>query len=224
MEPSITPIPFTAMIRRHLSLLIGALFLALSCPAILMGQEDEPTPPKKTKKATDDAELPTIPAVLKDKEFVLPAKLNTKAKIYFIYKSRSACGICVHEAPEISAIYKSMKGKKAELVMLNIDVDKETAAKWAKEVKMKFPIVAPNEHRDVPFPYTMSDDHRLLPYMVAVDANGNKIDQANGDKVAAFLKDWKKILRDYEKREKKEAAASKRSSKHSPTTSADEEE
>lgn len=201
-----------------------AILLAVCLSAYVLpvaqGQDDEPLPkePKKTKKGKDDAddaaELPKVPAALKDRSFVLPAKLNTKAKVYFIYKSRYACSICVAEAPEIADIYKGMKGKKAELVMLNIDRDKETAAKWAKSVKMKFPIVVPGGAQGVPFPYEYDGQGAsTLPQMVAVDAEGHKLGQANAGDVAAFLRKWKKLVQEAEKAEKKAAREAKKAAK-----------
>lgn len=183
------------MKRTCFAILLCMLFgIMLSIPAV-NGQEDEP-------------ELPKVPASLKDREFVLPTKPNMKAKVYFIYQSRYACSICVAEAPEIVKTYKSMKkSKSAELIMLNIDKDTATAAKWAKDVKMKFPIVAPGKAEGIPFPY---DGAGLLPMMVAVDAAGNKLGQANGGDVAEFLKTWKKYVREVTQKEKEEAKAAKK--------------
>lgn len=213
-----------------LSALLGAFVALCSAPIALCQEDDEPTPPKKTRKAKDEAEedsadLAAVPAALKDKKFVLPAKLNTKAKVYFIYMSRSTCGICVAEAPEIASAYKSMKGKKAEIVMLNLDTSKAAAEKWAKDQKMKFPIVAPGEKNGIPFPYTIENESQsLLPHMVAVDAEGNKLAQANGGDVAAFIKDWKKVVKNYEREEKKATAKAKREARKAGTDTADDEE
>ncbi len=157
---------------------------------------------KKAKAEEEDSEdLPAVPAALVNKKLVNKAKLNTKAKVYFLYKSRSTCGICVRECPSIVATYKGMKGK-AELVMLNIDASDEVAAKWAKDSKMKFPVVSPTDIGGVPFPFAGGN---TLPLMVAVDAEGNKLGEANGNEVAEFLAGWKKIVKDYEKEEKKAA-------------------
>lgn len=174
---------------------------------------------KKAKAAAEDtADLPAVPASLADKEFVNGAKLNTKAKVYFIYKSRSTCGICVAEAPSIVGTYKGMKGKDAELVMLNIDASEEVAAKWAKDFKMKFPVVAPGDANGVPFPFGGGS---TLPLMVAVDAEGNKLGEANGNEVASFLAGWKKIVKDYKKEEKKAALEAAKEKKN---TASDDEE
>ncbi len=169
--------------------------------------DESDTTVQKGKEGDAEAELPKVPAALKEKEFLLPAKLNTKAKVYFIYQSRSACGICVAEAPAIVKIYKSMHGKGAELVMLNIDSDKEAAVRWAKAEKMKFPIVPPGASSGIPFPYT---GEGLLPCMVALDANGNKLGEANARGVAEFLKGWKKMVREVEKAAKAAEAEKKK--------------
>lgn len=168
---------------------------------------------KEDAKETEE-ELPMVPAALKDKEFLLPVKVNTKAKVYFIYQSRSICGICAAEAPAIVKIYKSMHGKGAELVMLNIDADKDAAVQWAKREKMKFPIVPPGGDKGIPFPY---EGEGLLPCMVAVDADGNKLGEANAGKVPDFLKDWKKMVREVAKASKSDNSSGKKSG-DKPTT------
>lgn len=151
-------------------------------------------------ETTETEPLPAVPAALKDKTFVNNAKLNTKAKVYFIYKSRSTCGICVAECPAIVATYKQMqKTQEAEIVMLNGDEDAKTAAKWARKAKMKFPVVAPGEGKGVPFPYSGPN---TLPFMVAVDAEGKKLGQANAQDVAKFVADWQKYLPDQGKKKK----------------------
>ena len=173
--------------------------------AALLGAAVLPCTYADTATAEEQAEeqLATIPAALKGCKYVTKVRPKEDAKVYFIYQSRSTCGICVAEAPAIVATYKKMKGKGAELVMLNIDRDEKTAATWAKKSKMKFPIVAPSDMGNVPFPFTGG---RTLPCMVAVDADGNKLGEANGSQVADFLaSNWKKYVRDIKKAEKKAA-------------------
>ena len=153
------------------------------------------------------AELPTVPASLVDREYVTKSKPDLKAKVYFIYQSRYMCPNCVAEAPDIVAAYKKMKGKGAELVMLNVDSDVETAEKWAKKAKMRFPIVAPNDRSGIPFPHQGSGS---LPCMVALDADGNKLGQASGLEVSEFLSsNWKKFVKDQKKKEKAAEKAKK---------------
>ena len=167
----------------------------------IMAQSEDEEPDAKVSKK-EAVELPAVPAALQKAKLVVPAKINTNAKLYFLYKSRSTCAICVAAAPQIIKIQKSMRGKGAELVMLNIDEDVKTAAKWAKQAKMKFPIVAPEDEAALPFPYVVeTQSQTTLPLMVVVDAEGRRIDQANGADVPEFLKNWKKMLKAYEKGE-----------------------
>ena len=146
------------------------------------------------------ADLPAVPASLVDRQYVTKTKPKLDAKVYFIYQSRYMCPTCVAEAPAIVATYKKMKGKGAELVMLNVDADVETAAQWAKKAKMRFPIVAPGDSSGIPFPHAGSNK---LPCMVALDAHGNKLGEASGAEVAEFLAgNWKKFVKDVKKAEK----------------------
>ena len=132
------------------------------------------------------AELPTVPASLVDREYVTKSKPDLKAKVYFIYQSRYMCPNCVAEAP---------------------DSDVETAEKWAKKAKMRFPIVAPNDRSGIPFPHQGSGS---LPCMVALDADGNKLGQASGLEVSEFLSsNWKKFVKDQKKKEKEAEKAKK---------------
>ena len=219
------------MKHKHIfsTLLALGLLVSFCMPAIAKTDKvDKPAKAEKTAKKAkkakaeevDTTDMPAVPASLVNKEFVNGAKLNTKAKVYFIYQSRSACGICVMECPAIVDAYKGMKGKDAELVMLNIDQNKEIAAKWAKDSKMKFPVVAPHDANGVPFPYTGGG---TLPCMVALDAEGNKLGEAGGKDVAAFVGDWKKIVRDYKKEEKKAAREAAKEKKSADTDSESEE-
>lgn len=175
------------------------MFLALT---LLGGMTTGSAYADDTKTETTEAEaLPSVPASLKDKTFVNNAKLNTKAQVYFIYKSRSTCGICVAEAPAIVATHKQMqKAKAAEIVMLNIDVDSKAAAKWARKAKMHFPVVAPEDISGIDFPYSGA---QTLPFVVALDPNGKKLGQANGQDVAKFIADWQKYVPDLDKKKGK---------------------
>lgn len=173
------------------------LMLGLACavalsPAVVMAA------PGATE-ASAQAELPAVPASLQDRQYITKAKPDAKAKVYFIYQSRYMCPTCVAEAPAIVAAYKKMKGKGAELVMLNVDADDETAAKWARKARMRFPIVSPADRSGIPFPHTGSSK---LPCMVALDAHGNKLGEASGAEVAEFLSaNWKNFVKDIKKAE-----------------------
>lgn len=165
--------------------------------------------------AKDDTEevaaedLPRVPASLVDRKYITKTKPNLEAKVYFIYQSRYMCPNCVAEAPDLVAVYKKMRGKGAEMVMLNVDADDETAEKWAKKAKMRFPIVSPTDRMGIPFPH---QGDGTLPCMVALDADGNKLGQANGTQVADFVaNNWKQYVKDIKKAEKAAKKAAKKS-------------
>ena len=186
------------------SIAIGFAGLGVMTPAAVM------MAPVYAVDSAEEAEeeLPSVPASLQGRQFVTKATPDTKAKVYFIYQSRYMCPVCVAEAPAIVAAYKKMKGKGAELVMLNVDADEETAAKWAKKAKMRFPIVSPTDRAGIPFPYTGSSK---LPCMVAVDAHGNKLGEASGSQVAEFVaSNWKQYVKDIKKAEAAEKKTKKK--------------
>lgn len=176
------------------------------------------------RQAACGKELPKVPAAIlaAEADFATPAKVNTKAKVYFIFRAGYGCGrgYCVEEVPSIVKTYKNMKGKGAELTMINTDSDERWAAKWVKEEKMKFPVLAKSKGSGIPFPY---DGPEALPHMVAVDADGNKLGQANGSGVSDFLKNWKQLVREVEKKEKEAAKAAKKAAEAERKTKSDEE-
>lgn len=178
-------------------------------------------------QAQDEAEegetLAAIPAILKEVKLVNKAKPNLKAKIYFVYQSRSTCGICVSEAPTLVKEYKKMKRKGCEMVMLNIDSSPEKAAEWAKRSKMEFPVISPAESMSCGMPWEY-EGRPLLPCMVAMTPDGQKLGEAGGPNVSEFVKDWKKLLNKLRKEEAKERAAAIRAEKKNKKKKKSDEE
>ena len=60
-------------------------------------------------------------------------------------------------------------------------------------------MIGPKDHRGLPFPYTRGG---LLPYLVVLDAEGNKLDEAGGNKVAAMMANWKTYVTKMKKQKK----------------------
>lgn len=173
---------------------VGSLLAVATTPCAFAKKGD-------TEEVVSTEDLPMVPASLANRKYVTKAKPDPEAKVYFIYQSRYMCPNCVMEAPAIVAAYKKMKGKGAELVMLNVDADDETAAKWARKAKMRFPIVSPTDRTGIPFPHTGGNK---LPCMVALDADGNKLGEASGLEVSEFLaNNWKQYVKDIKAAEKK---------------------
>ena len=165
--------------------------------------------PAHAQEEAEEETLAAIPAILKDVKLVNKAKPNLKAKIYFVYQSRSTCGICVSEAPTLVKEYKKMKRKGCEMVMLNIDATPEKAAEWAKRSKMEFPVISPAVSMSCGMPWEY-EGRPLLPCMVAMTPDGQKLGEAGGPNVSEFVKDWKKLLRELDKQEARAAAAAAR--------------
>lgn len=175
-----------------------ALALVAICGLPVLAQEESST-----------ESLALVPQALQDAKYVNKAKPNLKAKLYFIYQSRSTCGICVAEAPTLVKEYRKMKARGCEMVMLNVDRSPEDAEKWAKKAKMTFPVMSPTMSMSSGIPWTYSGKP-LLPCMIAVTPDGTKIAEAGGPDVSDFVKGWKKLLRDIEKEEAKKNAAEKK--------------
>ena len=165
--------------------------------------------------AQEDAveeQLDVVPQALKNATYVNKAKPNLKAKIYFVYQSRSKCSICVSETPELIKEYKKMKRRGCEMVMMNVDSSPEVAAEWAKNSKMEFPVMSPAMclRAGIPWEYTGTN---LLPCMIAMTPDGTKLAEAGGSQVSELVKDWKKLLNRLRKEEAKEKAAAKKAEK-----------
>ena len=180
--------------------------------AALLGAAVLPCTYADTDTAEEQAEeqLATIPAALKDRKYVTKVRPKEDAKVYFIYQSRSTCGICVSEAPTLVKEYKKMKRGGCEMVMLNVDATPKAAEQWVKKAKMTFPVMSPAMSMSSGIPWTYAG-RPLLPCMIAVTPDGTKIAEAGGSDVSDFVKDWKKLLRDHEKEANKKKLAEKKS-------------
>ena len=178
-------------------MMIGAVALLATSP--LKAQEAE--------GADTAASLPAIPAALAGVNYVTDARPKEKTVVYFLLRSHSKCGICVGLAPEFVKIHKKMRGKGAELILLDDDPNDEMAASWAKSVKMTYPVVSPADRRKVPFAFDFGGQSAAtLPFVVAVTPDGEKIGQANGHDAAKYVAGWKKMVTEQKKNRASDAA------------------
>lgn len=158
---------------------------ALSLSPLSAQESDAADAPAATE------ELPSVPKALSAKEFMSGDPVDKEALVYLIYQSRSACGICVAEAPAIVAQYAGMKGRGAQLVMINVDATAEAAKKWIDDMGMEFPVTKPNDMGGIPFPYAGKGP---LPCMVALSADGRKLDEASGPAVSDLVERWGELV------------------------------
>lgn len=189
--------------------LVSFLSLIFLAGAPLLAQDDD-----TALGSTVNPSGPAVPAALHEADYVGKPRPKTKAKLYFLYKSHSRCGHCVNAMKTLIPTYKKMSKKDVELVMLNGDPDVATAEAWLKREKCNFPVVAPGKGQlDIPFPFDMSKAG-MLPLMVAVNADGEPLGQASGAEVGNFVaENWKSMLSDINKAEKKAKAEAKKAAK-----------
>lgn len=155
----------------------------------------------------------TIPDMLKEVKYVTKVKPKKKAVIYYFLRSHSKCGPCVALTGANNEAYKEMKGKGAELIMLNGDADTEAAKAWAEKAGMIFPVITPETKGNVNVP---SGGSGGTPNMVVVTADGTVLKDTSGmNKCKTLLSEWKDLVKEGKKvdREKRKEAEGKKKSK-----------
>ncbi len=118
------------------------LFASLTC--FVMGATAKPE--SKTKPAKQAANLCPVAEKLQTCEFLNKGtKPKNNAKVYLCLFSASWCPPCRQEMPHIAKLYqKKIKADpNIELVHFSCDQSDEKALAWAKEHKVKFPVVKP---------------------------------------------------------------------------------
>lgn len=188
-----------------------------------------PCTPASAQDANDVAEkdaATTIPDMLAEVEYVTKAKPKKKALVYYFLRSSSKCGYCVAMCGANNAAYKEMKGKGAELILLNCDTSTETAKSWAEKASMKYPVVSPDTKGKINVP---SGGSGGLPNLVVVTADGSVVESVSGmtkckelySKWKDFVKEAKKAERE-KRKEAEKAKATKKKNKKSKDTSGDD--
>lgn len=156
-----------------------------------------------TKATADETKLAKIPASLENAKYITDVRPDADAKVYYLLKSHSACGFCVHHTPELIKIYKQMRGKGAELILLNCDPTDAKALAWAEKAGMNYPVVAPNDAKKVPFFIDLSSGPPPPPpLMIVVTPEGKRLAQGGGPQTSKLLENWK----DYVKQAKSETS------------------
>lgn len=136
-------------------------------------------------KAADAASSP-VGKALEKADFLTKDKPNTKAKYYLFLYSASWCGPCRREMPHVARTYRKIRQTDdVELVLFSCDRTEEDAKAWAKEERMKFPIVKPKKGNGIPG-YKPGG---AIPRLGIVDHTGKVIVTGHP---AKLLKDWRK--------------------------------
>lgn len=109
---------------------------------------------------------------------------------YFIlYYSAAWCGPCRQTAPHSVEFYNEhvADNPKVELVMVNLDPEKDPAEEWAAEVGMPWPVLLQDEAGGVDA--VAANQPRGIPTMILVDGDGKKIAEGRVPEMEAALED-----------------------------------
>lgn len=186
---------------------MNKMLMMLGAAFVWLGFMTMPLPAQETA-AEDTAEEQSVSVadMLREVDFATKVKPRKKANVYFFVRSHSGCGPCRALAPKCNAFYQEMKGKGAELIMLNCGKNAESAKAWAKEVEMNYPVVTPETVGKVKVPGGGG-----TPCMVAVTASGEALETALGtSQCVALMERWKDLVKDARKAEKEKKAEDKK--------------
>ena len=194
--------------------MIKKLMMILGTLTLVTGLVYTPVMAQDTEEETTEEKVVTIPDMLSEVEYVTKVKPKKKASVYYFLRSHSNCGYCVIISGSNNAAYKEMKGKGAELIMLNCDPNTEKAKAWADKSELNFPIVTPETKNKVK---VSAEGFRGYPHVVAVTADGTLLKHGGGaNEVKELLSDWKSLVKEsrkIEREKRKEAEAKKKAAK-----------
>ena len=208
------------MMKKLLMLLCGLVLATglLASPAV--AQEEDAA-------ATTETEQISIPELLTKVKYVTKVKPKKKASVYIFLRSHAKCGFCRKITPDMNKPYKEMKGKGCELIMLNGDPNTEAAKEWAKEADITIPMITPVTTSGIAA-VVPGGGSGGTPNVMAVMADGSKIEGASGASGSTTLvATWKDMVKDAKKAEKEkkaEARKAKKAKKSKKKSKADAEE
>lgn len=206
------------MTMKAFMILFGSLF----CLGTLVHAQD--VAEEATEETTAQVETVSIPDLVKEAEYVTKVKPKKKASVYFFLRSHSRCGFCRKIAPQMNDLYKEMKNKGAELIMLNGDPDAEKAAAWAKEMDITIPMVTPETCGPIAA-VVPAGGSGGSPNITAVMADGTRLDGVSGaSKCPELVGSWKDMVKEAKKAEAqaKKAKKSKKKKKKSKKAASEE--
>ena len=198
------------------------MFGSLFCLGTLVHAQD--VAEEATEQTTEQVEAVSIPDLVKEAEYVTKVKPKKKASVYFFLRSHSRCGFCRKIAPQMNDLYKEMKNKGAELIMLNGDPDAEKAAAWAKEMDITIPMVTPESCGPIAA-VVPAGGSGGSPNITAVMADGTRLDGVSGaSKCPELVGSWKDMVKEAKKAEAqaRKAKKSKKKKKKSKKAASDE--
>lgn len=169
--------------KKSIKLCSVALMLAgCGVAGIFSASADTPAP------KAGEAAVSAVGKALEKADFLTKDRPNPKAKYYLFLYSASWCGPCCREMPHVVRTYRKIRQTDdVELVLFSCDKTEEAAKAWAKEERMKFPIVKPKKGNGIPG-YKPGGS---IPRLGIVDGTGKIIITGHP---ATLLKDWRQVL------------------------------
>lgn len=210
---------------KKLLMILGAAFVWCGLmTAPLAAQDADDTAAVESSEVEE--ETVSIPDMLKEVEYATKVKPKKKVYVYFFVRSHSGCGPCKALVPKCISMYKEMKGKGGEVIMLNCGKSAETAKAWADEAEMTYPVVTPETAGKVKVP---SGGSGGTPNMVAVTSWGEVLEGDSGYKACGvmldnwkdYVKEAKKAEREKKAKERKKKAKKKKSKKNKKSADAE---
>lgn len=189
----------------------GTLLMLGGMVAPLAAQEEDTA--AETKQEASEVKVIPIAELLQEVKYVTKVKPKKKAVVYFFLRSHSSCGFCRQIAPQMNDLYKEMKNKGAELIMLNGDANTEKAKKWAKEMDIGIPMITP-ETASVIASKVPGGGSGGSPNVMAVMSDGEQIEGASGASgCKELVGNWKEMVKDAKKAEAQKKAEARKAGK-----------
>lgn len=187
------------------------LFGSLFCLGTLLPAQD--VAEEATEEVTEQVETVSIPDMVKEAKYVTKVKPKKKAYVYYFLRSHSRCGFCRKIVPQMNELYKEMKNKGAEVIMLNGDPDTEKAAAWAKEMDITIPMVTPESCGPIAA-VVPGGGSGGSPNVTAVMADGTRLDGVSGaSKCPELVGSWKDMVKEAKKAEAEKKAEARKTKK-----------
>ena len=195
------------MTMKAFMILFGSLF----CLGTLLPAQD--VAEEATEEVTEQVETVSIPDMVKEAKYVTKVKPKKKAYVYYFLRSHSRCGFCRKIVPQMNELYKEMKNKGAEVIMLNGDPDTEKAAAWAKEMDITIPMVTPESCGPIAA-VVPGGGSGGSPNVTAVMADGTRLDGVSGaSKCPELVGSWKDMVKEAKKAEAEKKAEARKTKK-----------
>lgn len=142
-----------------------------------IGNDDKKEEKEEASAGNGEGELAEklpLKARLNKAVYVTKRKPAKNARLYFFLRASSSNAECRDFIPISLSLYKKLKGHGAEIIMLNADKDIKDAQLWAKESRIKFPIIAPESVPDIDILPSGQ-----MPSMVVVTESGEELASGN---------------------------------------------